>query len=80
METKRTFAEIAREIKKVWLIRYFGAVPYLEAMLTIDSTDKNAPYLSETAEDIVIRFLANARTFKGPDARRIKAELRKMIK
>jgi hypothetical protein len=79
METKRTFAEIAREIKRVWNKPYFGAVPYIDAMLTIDSTDKNALYMFETAEDIVIRFLANAQAFRGADARRIKAELKKML-
>lgn len=80
MEKKqRTFAEIAQEIKKSWTNVYFGAKPYLEAMSQIDSTDKNAPYLFETAEDIVLYFLANATTWRGADARRIKVELKSMI-
>ena len=76
----RTFAEIAREIRALWKKPYFGAVPYLEAMERIDSSDKNAPYLFETAKDIVPYFLANATTWRGDDARRIKAELKNMIK
>ena len=80
MKEKRTFAAIAREIKSVWTKPYFGAVPYIDAMLEIHSSDKNAPYLFETAKDIVPYFLANATTWRGDDARRIKAELKEMIK
>lgn len=79
MNNKRTFQQIARDIKSTWLNVYFGAVPYLEAMLTLDTTDPNAPYLFETARDIVIYFLANAQTFRGADAKRLKAELKSMI-
>lgn len=79
-QNKRTFAEIAREIKQTWKNVYFGAKPYLQAMATINSSDKNAPYMLETAEDIVIYFLANATYWRGEDAKRIKAELKSMIK
>jgi hypothetical protein len=79
-QNKRTFAEIAREIKQTWKNVYFGAEPYLQAMATIDLSDKNAPYMLETAEDIVIYFLANATYWRGEDAKRIKAELKSMIK
>lgn len=79
-QNKRTFAEIAREIKQTWKNVYFGAEPYLQAMLTINSSDKNASYMLETAEDIVIYFLANATYWRGEDAKRIKAELKSMIK
>lgn len=79
MATKRTFAEIAQEISQTWKNVYFGAKPYLEAMKQIDSSDKHATYWLETAEDIVLYFLANATTWRGIDARRIKAELKSMI-
>ena len=79
-QNKRTFAEIAREIKQTWKNVYFGAVPYLQAMLTINSSDKNACYIMESAETIVTYFLANATYWRGDDARRIKAELKSMIK
>ena len=79
-QNKRTFAEIAREIKQTWKNVYFGAKPYLQAMATINSSDKNAPYMLETAEDIVIYFLANATYWRGEDAKRIKAELKSMVK
>ena len=80
MKTKRTFAAIAREIKQLWSKPYFGAVPYLDALSQIHSTEKNAPYLFETAGDLVPYLLANMGTFRGEDAKRIKAELKEMVK
>lgn len=80
MAEKRTFAAIAREIKQVWGPKvYFSARPYLEAMLTLETTDPNAPYLYKDANTIVRYFLCNAATFRGEDARRLKAELKSMI-
>ena len=79
MDKKRTFQQIARDIKSTWLNVYFGAVPYLEAMLTLDTTDPNASYCYYKAEDIVRYFLANAQTFRGADAKRLKAELESML-
>ena len=78
-KNKRTFQQIARDIKSTWLNVYFGAVPYLEALLTLDTTDPNAMYYYDTAGDIAMYFLANAQTFRGADARRLKAELKSML-
>ena len=79
MDKKRTFQQIAKDIKSTWLNVYFGAVPYLEAMLTLDTSDPNAMYFYNTAGDIVRYFLANAQTFRGADAKRLKAELKSML-
>lgn len=79
MDKERTFQRIAKDIKSTWLNVYFGAVPYLEAMLTLDTSDPNAMYLYDTARDIVRYFLANAQTFRGADAERLKAELKSML-
>ena len=78
-ENKRTFQQIARDIKSTWLNVYFGAVPYLEALLTLDTTDPEALYGVETAGDITRYLLANAQTFRGADARKLKAELKSML-
>lgn len=78
-ENKRTFQRIARDIKSTWLNIYFGAVPYLEALLTLDTTDPNTMYLYDTAGDVVRYFLANAQSFRGADAERLKAELESML-
>lgn len=79
MDKKRTFQQIANDIKSTWLNVYFGAVPYLEAMLTLDTTDPNASYYYNKAGDIVRYFLVNAQTFRGADAKRLKAELKSML-
>ena len=79
MDKKRTFQQIANDIKSTWLNVYFGAVPYLEAMLTLDTTDPNASYYYDKVGDIVRYFLANAQTFRGADAKRLKAELKSML-
>lgn len=79
MDKKRTFQQIANDIKSTWLNVYFGAVPYLEAMLTLDTTDPNVSYYYNKAGDIVRYFLANAQTFRGADAKRLKAELKSML-
>ena len=73
---KRKLSEIAREIKQVWKKPYFGAVPYLDAMRTITSSEPKASYFYDDAKTIVCYFLANAQTWRGEDARRIKKELK----
>ena len=74
----RTLHAIACDIHMSWPKPYFGAVPYIRAMRSLsDITDD---YGYDSGESIVRYFLANAGTWRGEDARRIKAELRKMIK
>ena len=75
----RPLYEIGREIKRIWGAKvYFGAVPYLDALCTLQ--DKNSEYGCDSAESIVIYFLSNARGFCGEDAKRLKAELKAAIK
>lgn len=76
---KRTFQQIAKDIKSTWLNVYFGAVPYLEALLTLDTTNPNALYHHDKAGDVARYFLANAQTFRGADARALKAELKSLL-
>ena len=75
---KRPLYEIAAEIRKSWGSKvYFGAKPYIGAMATLNKiTDK---YMCDNAETIVRYFLSNASTWRGEDAKRIKAELKSMI-
>jgi hypothetical protein len=69
---------IAAEIKRVWPNPYFGAVPYIDAMRSLDAVTDSYGY--DEADDIVRYFLSNANTWRGEDARRIKAELKGMLK
>jgi len=76
--TVYTISELARQIRSDWKKPYFGAVPYIEAMLSIHDID--GMYYEESAKSIVNYFLANAGTWRGDEARRIKAILNKMVK
>lgn len=75
----RSLHEIAQEIRADWGAKlYFGARPYLDAMASLDSV--RGKYGMDSGREIVLYFLANAGTWRGPVARRIKAELKEMTK
>lgn len=80
MKTTETRAiyTIAHEIKNDWTNMSPTAKPYVDAMFDINSIDDK--YLYSTAKSIVCYFLANAQTWRGDTARRIKTELKNMIK
>jgi hypothetical protein len=77
MET-RSLHVIAREIRRDWAKPYFGAVPYLDAMSGLNSIQDQ--YGADSAVSIVLYFLSNAATWRGPVAKRVKAELKAMAK
>lgn len=74
----RPLHTIAAEIRADWKRPYFGAAPYLSAMATLGSI--RDPYGLDSGTSIVSYFLANASTWRGETARRIKAELNAMLK
>ena len=71
---KRPIHAIARDIKREWKNVYFGAVPYLDAMLDLSSSADN--YGADSGQEIVLYFLSNANAFRGPKAKSLKAELK----
>lgn len=73
----RSISAIAREIKTDWKKPYFGAVPYLNAMSSLDTIKDN--YYLDSGESIVMYFLSNAHTWRGANAKRIKAELKDIL-
>jgi len=74
----RTLNAIARDISRDWTKPYFGAVPYLDAMHSLQTIrDK---YYYDDAESVVRYFLSNATSWKGETARAIKAELKSLLK
>jgi hypothetical protein len=74
--TTRPLHVIASEIRKTWPKVYFGAVPYLEALESLTNITDN--YGQDSGKSMVLYFLANATTWRGEDAKRIKAELKKL--
>jgi hypothetical protein len=74
----RSLNTIANDIRKDWAKPYFGAVPYLDAMETLNTIRDS--YYYDNASDIVRYFLSNATSWKGETARAIKAELKSMLR
>lgn len=74
MPQHRPIAEIACEIARRWTKPYFGAVPYIRAMQSLVTIHESVG--CDDAKTIILYFLANANTWRGEDARRIKAELK----
>jgi len=76
--SNRQLCEIAKEIDNNWGAKiYFGATPYLNAMLSMNSIDDN--YGMDNGRSIVLYFLGNASTWRGDVAKRIKLELKSML-
>lgn len=76
MRTK-TIRELMQIVKSDWQRPYFGAVPYIEALLQCETMDSR--YLFETARDLVPYFLCNANTWRGEIAKEVKAELKQRL-
>ena len=74
----RSISEIASEIRKTWKNVNYAAKPYLDEMRWMGTIEDNVMF--DSGRDIVLRFLGNAATWRGDDAKRIKAELKAMLK
>lgn len=70
--------EIAGLIYREWKNVYFGAKPYLDAMMSL--TNISDDYGADSGKSIVIYFLGNAQTWRGPVAKAVKAELTRRYK
>lgn len=73
---------IADEIRADWAARGKGvspyAEPYLSAMAELGEVTDN--FYQDSGDGIVRYFLANAGAWRGDTARRVKAELKDMLK
>lgn len=75
----RAIYQIAKDIKSEWGSKiYFGAVPYLEAMHFL--SNKNDKYGYDNADSILRYFLSNASSFRGENARKLKEEIKNILK
>lgn len=74
----RPIYEIAAEVSGDWRNVNFAAKPYLQAMHTLDKITDN--YGLDSAKSVVLYFLANAGSWRGDVARRVKKELKEMCK
>jgi len=81
---KREIHEIAREIDKLWVDKKgapakarWCADAYLMPMFQLRTMEDM--YGLDTAVSVVLYFIANAAQFRGPDARRLKQELKDQL-
>ena len=72
----RPLYEIAADVRKDWKKVNYGAVPYLDAMESLDSI--NDKFYCDSAVSVVLYFLANANSWRGEVARAVKKELKKL--
>jgi len=70
----RPIHQIAADIRRHWADVNYAAEPYLQAMARLGGIQEN--FGSDDAEGIVLRFLGNARGFRGDQAKVLKAELK----
>ena len=68
----------ARLIRLYWSKVGYAARPYIDALSSL--TTINDKYGCEDARMIVAYLLGNLTTFRGPEARLIKAELNRRLK
>lgn len=74
----RPLYQIARDIRKGWAKPNYAAKPYLDAMSSLSVLSDR--YICDSGYDIVIRFLGNSSSWRGECAKRIKAELKALIR
>lgn len=74
----RPLCVIAREIRADWKNVNYAARPYLDAMLSLVSVKDK--FCADSAKSIVLYFLGNAGSWRGEVAKRVKAELKSMVK
>ena len=74
----RPLYEIARDISKDWKNVNYAAKPYLEALAQLDTI--NDSFFADSAKYVVLYFLGNASSWRGPVAKAIKAELKGLCK
>jgi len=74
----RPIHTIATEIRGTWSKVNYAAETYLEAMGSLTKITDNYGY--DSGKSIVLYFLSNAGSWRGEDARRIKKELKELVK
>ena len=77
MQAYRSLSVISRDIVRDWTRVNYAAKPYLSAMQTMGGIEENYGY--DSGRSVVMYFLANASTWRGPVAKQIKAELKAMV-
>ena len=77
----RSISAVAGDIASAWHQQKGGvnyaAKPYLAAMFELDTIDDK--FMFDSARTVLVYFLGNAKTFRGPRAKELKAELKQIL-
>jgi len=73
----RPISVIAYDIRAAWPKVNFAAKPYLDAMTCLDRITDS--YYADDARSVVLYFLSNASSFRGEEAKALKAELKAIL-
>ena len=76
----RPLYKIANEIRRDWKVVNYAAKPYLAEMSNMDKITDVCGFGQESGKMIVNYFLNNAGQWRGETARKIKTELKEMVK
>lgn len=74
----RKIKEIAYEIEDNWSKVHYAAKPYLDAMFSLNNLSDM--YFCDSARSILLGFLSNAQGWRGEVAKRVKQELKNILK
>jgi len=74
----RPLYEIAAEIRKDWRPVNYAAKPYLDALHDLNAISDR--FYGDSGHSVVAYFLSNAAGWRGDTARRIKAELKALMR
>lgn len=74
----RPLFQIAADIYRNWPRASIHALPYIHAMRHLNTMADN--YGHDSALSIVLYFLSNANTWRGAEAKRIKDELKDLVR
>ena len=77
LPASRAIWTIAQEIRRDWKKPNYAAVPYLQAMANLTCAADS--YGSDSARSCIAYFLANAGSWRGDTAKRVKAELKSLL-
>jgi hypothetical protein len=64
-------------VRRDWSRVSFAAEPYLAAMEALETVDED--YGADSGRSVVLYFLSNASSWRGPVARSCKRELKAMV-
>ena len=74
----RPISAIACDIASAWKRVNFAARPYLNAMMYLRRISDR--FGDDSARSVIAYFLGNASSFRGEDAKRLKLELKALLK